>query len=81
MTKDQFIKISELKKEIEVYEDILKYRKEEQSVGFAFPHYFSWSISPNLYRITDEKLNKDIEKLVVERLSELKREFSDIQIM
>ena len=56
MTKDQFIKISELKKEIEVYEDILQYRKEDQSIGFALPHYFSWTISPNLYRITDERL-------------------------
>lgn len=81
MTKDQFEKISELKKEIEVYEDILKYRQEDQSIGFALPHYFSWTISPNLYRIKDKKLNKDIEKLVAERLSELKREFSDIQIM
>lgn len=81
MTKDQFEKISELKKEIEVYEAILKYRQEDPSVGFALPHYLSWTISPNLYRIKDEILNKGIEKLVAERLSELKREFSDIQIM
>lgn len=81
MTKDQFEKISALKKEIEEYENILKYRAEDPSIGFALPHYFSWSISPNLYRIKDEILNKGIEKLVAERLSELKREFSDIQIM
>lgn len=81
MTKEQFERISELKREIEVYEDILKYRKEDQSIGFALPHYLSWTISPSLYRINDEILNKDIEKLVAERLSELRREFSDIQIM
>lgn len=82
MTKDDFYRISALKEEIDTYEKILGYRKDSPKIGFALPYYSSiCGLDPILYRIKDCILNERIEKLVMERLAELKREFSDIQIM
>lgn len=82
MTNDDFYRFSALKEEIDTYEKILDCRKDSPKIGFALPDYSSsCDLDPILHRIRDGILNESIEKLVMERLEELKREFSDIQIM
>jgi hypothetical protein len=83
MTNEEFYRINALKDEIETYEKILENRKHCPETGFALPFYssLSFGVEPTLYPIRDETLNKNIDKLVKERLEQLRSDFSKIQIM
>lgn len=83
MTNEQLESITKLRNEIEAYEKILELRRDNPTNGFALP-YYGRSLrffEPVLYRINDDKLNVGIEKLINERLQELRDDFFSIQIM
>lgn len=83
MTNEQLESITKLRNEIEAYEKILELRRDNPTNGFALP-YYGMSLrffEPVLYRINDDKLNVGIEKLINERLQELRDDFFSIQIM
>ena len=84
MTQEQFDKILNITEKIKRYEKILELAdgdKDNYDGGFAYNVRSQLSFEYCRYAIDDDELNKKFVGLIKEKLSELKREFSDITIM
>ena len=84
MTQEQFKRIENLRDKINRYEKILAIAEDGADCdrkGFAYCLPSTFGFDYIRYSIEDKELNDKFLGLVKEKLSELKREFSDITIM